>query len=87
MEGVHYTKKYSPTPATVSIQMFLAMAAAKNGELRHFDEEQAFLKADIDEEIYIEIPEEFQEFPEAVGRMNKAIYGLVQAGRCWNNKL
>ena len=44
------------------------------------------MKADIDEEIYIEIPEEFQEFPGAVGRLNKAIYGLVQAGRCWNNK-
>ena len=42
---------------------------------------------DIDEEIYIEIPEEFQEFPGAVGRLNKAIYGLVQAGRCWSNKL
>ena len=63
------------------------MAAAKDGELRHFDAEQAFLKADIDEEIYIEIPEEFQEFPGAVGRLNKAIYGLIQAGRCWNNKL
>ena len=45
-----------------------------------------FVKADIDEEIYVEIPEEFQEFPGAVGRLNKAIYGLVQAGRCWNNK-
>ena len=44
------------------------------------------MKADIDEEIYIEIPEEFQEFPGAVGRLNKAIYGLVQAGRCWKNK-
>ena len=44
-----------------------------------------FFKADIDEEIYIEIPEEFQKFPGAVGRLNKAIYGLVQAGRCWNN--
>ena len=62
------------------------MAAAKDGELRHFDAEQAFLKADIEEEIYIEIPEEFQEFPGAVGRLNKAIYGLVQAGRCWNKK-
>ena len=35
------------------------------------------MKADIDEEIYIEIPEEFQKFPGAVGRLNKAIYGLV----------
>ena len=67
VEGVHYTEKYLPTPATVSIRMLLAMAAAKDGELRHFDAEQAFLKANIDEEIYIEIPEEFQEFPGAVG--------------------
>ncbi|CAM9484073.1 unnamed protein product, partial [Ascophyllum nodosum] len=84
VEVVHYTDKHSPTPATASIRMLLAMAAAKDGELRHFDAEQAFLKADIDEEVYTEIPEEFQEFPGAVGRLNKAIYGLVQAGRCWN---
>ena len=57
VEDVHYTEKYSPTPATASIRMLLAMAAAKNGELCHFDAEQAFLKADVDEEIYIEIPE------------------------------
>ena len=43
------------------------------------------MKADIDEEINIEITEEFQEFPGAVGRLNNAIYGLVHAGRCWNN--
>ena len=86
VEGVHYTEKYSIAPGTALIRMLLAMAAAKDGELRHFDAEQVFLKADIDEEIYIEIPEEFQEFLGAVGRLNKAIYGLVQAGRCWNNK-
>ncbi|CAN0472236.1 unnamed protein product [Ascophyllum nodosum] len=61
------------------------MSAAKDGELRHFDVEQAFLKADIDEEIYTDILEEFQNFLGAVGRVNKAIYGLVQARRCWNN--
>ena len=86
VEGIHYTEKYSPTPATASSRILLAVAAAKDGELCHFDAEQAFLKANIDEEIYIEIPKEFQESPSAVGRLNKAIYGLVQAGRGWNNK-
>ena len=61
-------------------------AAAKGGDLRYFDAEQAFLKVNIDEEMYIEIPEEYQEFPGAVGLLNKAIYGLIQAGKCWNNK-
>ena len=37
VEGVQYTEKYSPTPATASIWMVLAMAAAKDEELRHFD--------------------------------------------------
>ena len=57
----------------------MTAAAAKDGELRHFDAEEALLKAGIDEEIYIEIPEEFQEFLGAEGRLNKAIYGLVEA--------
>ena len=86
-EGVHYTKKYSPTPAIASVRMFLAMAAAEDGKLRRFDAEQAFLKEDIGKEIYMKIPEEFQEYPGAVERLNKAVYGLVQAGRCWNTKL
>jgi hypothetical protein len=59
-EGVHYAEKYSPTPVTGSIRMLLAMTAAKDGELCHFYAEQAFLKADIDEEIYIEFHGEFQ---------------------------
>ena len=86
VESVHYTETYSPTPATGSIPMLLAMAAAKDGELRHSDAEEVFLKADIDEEEYIETSEKFQELPGAVGRLNKDIYELVQAGRCWNNK-
>ena len=62
------------------------MAAAKGEELRHFNAEQSLLKANIDEEICIETPEGSQEFLGAVGRLNKAIYELIQAGRCWNNK-
>ena len=61
-------------------------AAAKGGKLCHFDAEQTFLKAEIDEEIYNEISEEYRELPGAVELLSKAIYGLVQAGRCWNNK-
>ena len=83
---VHYTEKYSPTLAAALIRMLLVTSAAKGGKLGHFDADQAVLKADIDEEIYIEIPEEYQEFSGTVGVLNKAIYGLVEAGRCWNNK-
>ena len=45
------------------------------------------MKTGIDENIYVKIHEEYQEFPGAARLLNKAIYGLVQVERCWNNKL
>ena len=63
----------------------LATAVAKGEELRHFDTEQAFLEASVNEEIYIKLPEENHKFLRTVGLLNK-IHGLVQAERCWFNK-
>ena len=65
--------------------MFLATAAAEDGEMRHFDAERECFKADIDEEIYIEIPGESLDFPGTVGLL-EAVYWLAQVGRCWNIK-
>ena len=56
-------------------------------ELRHIDFEQAYLLVDVDTEFYIELPEEYLEFPDAEGKLSKAIYGLVQAGRSSNIRL
>ena len=67
------------------MRMFLATAAAEDGEMRHFDAEQEFLKADVDEEIYIEISGESLDFTGTVGLL-EAVYWLVQVGRCWNIK-
>ena len=45
---------YSPTPATVRIGIRLVTtAAAKGEELRRFDAEKTFLKADTVEEVYM----------------------------------
>ena len=38
-----------------------------------------YWRRDIDEEIYIEIPEEFHEFPEAVGRLNNTFCDVMTA--------
>ena len=67
--------------------MALATLAVMDMALRHIDFELAYLLADVDTEIYIEVPDEYREFPDAVGKLNKATYGLVQVGRCWNVRL
>ena len=77
-KGLHYEESSSPTLAAASIRMALATAAAMDMMLRHTAFEQAYLLADVDTEIYIELPEEYREFPDAVGKLNKAIYGLEE---------
>ena len=42
---------------------------------------------DMDEAIYVDLSEGYQAFSSAVGKLNKANYGLVQAGRCWKTTL
>ena len=86
IKGLHYHESFSPTPTAASMRAVLATAAVEDWELRHIDVEQAYLQADIDEEIYIELPEEYRAFPNAVGLLRKAIYGLVQSGLCWYRK-
>ena len=45
----------------------MTAAATKDGELCHFDAEEAFVETSVGEKIYIKIPGEYQEFPEAWG--------------------
>ena len=86
VKGLHYRESSSPTPTASSMRAVLATAAMNNWELRHIDVEQAYLQADIGEEIYIELPEDYRAFPNAVGFLKKVIYGSVQSGLCWFQK-
>jgi len=45
---------FSPIARYESAQLFLAIAAAKNYELRQFDVSISFLSGDIDKTIYME---------------------------------
>jgi hypothetical protein len=50
------------------------------------DVETAFLNADIDEDIYIEPPEGLTGIDQNthICKLIKAMYGIVQAPRCWS---
>ena len=62
----------------------MTVAAAKDGELCHFDGEEAFLKTSAGNETYIEDFRGISEVSGGIGVLNK-IYELVQAGRCLFN--
>jgi hypothetical protein len=50
------------------------------------DVETAFLNGDLEEEIYMEMPEGFEDNPGKVCKLNKTLYGLKQSAREWNMK-
>jgi ATP-binding cassette subfamily B (MDR/TAP) protein 1 len=62
----------------------LSLAAKWNHELAQFDVPTAFLNAEVDEEVYMELPEGYRKGREhLVYRLLKALYGLKQAPRAW----
>jgi len=70
------------------MRLLFALAAEKDWLVDHVDIEAAFLHGDVQEEIYIEQPENFilEGSESKVCKLSKAIYGLKQAAKCWYEK-
>ncbi len=60
----------------------LSIAARMNMELRQLDVPQAFTQAELDETVYMDMPEGFRQ-PGMVCKLKMSLYGLKQAPRNW----
>lgn len=85
--GIDYTETYAPVVRNTTIRILLAVAVKRKMKICQMDAVSAFLQGDLDEEIYMSQPEGFEDGTNRVCKLNKAIYGLKQAGRQWNIKL
>ncbi|KAE8735271.1 DNA repair protein RAD51-like protein 1 [Hibiscus syriacus] len=67
------------------VQVVLAMCATLNLHLEQLDVKTVFLHGNLEEEIYMLQPEGFEEEEKKnlVCRLNKSLYGLKKAPRCW----
>ena len=63
--------------------MVLGIPAVKDRELRQLDVDMAYLEANVREELYIELPEDYRNSCNQVGRLQEAMYGLVHARLLW----
>jgi hypothetical protein len=55
--GVDYTDTYSPVASTNTIRVFLSMCCHHKLFIRQFDIETAFLNGDLEETVYMSVPE------------------------------
>jgi Reverse transcriptase (RNA-dependent DNA polymerase)/Integrase core domain/gag-polypeptide of LTR copia-type/GAG-pre-integrase domain len=83
-----YNETFSPVARFESLRLLLALAALEDWEIHQMDVKSAFLNGLLDEEIYMEQPEGFvdPDHPDKVCLLKKAIYGLKQASRAWNQQ-
>ncbi|CAB0002804.1 unnamed protein product, partial [Nesidiocoris tenuis] len=85
--GLDFQETYSPVVKYSSLRFLMSMAAVKDWDIDHLDVKTAYLYGDLNEEIYVRPPANFSEPDGQVWRLKKAVYGLKQAGRCWNEKI
>ena len=83
--GVDYEETFSPTLKQDSLRIITNLSAYYNFDMYQLDIKAAYLNAEVEEELYMETPEGFEN--PGFWKLNKAIYGLKQAGRMWNNKI
>ncbi|XP_078241937.1 uncharacterized protein LOC144586859 [Pogona vitticeps] len=85
---IHYDEVFSPTVRSETLRTTLAFAVSKNYVIYHYDITTAYLNADLKEELYMAKAPGFEGTkPELVYRLNKAIYGLKQSAKNWNDCL
>jgi hypothetical protein len=84
--GVDYNETFSPVTKFDSIRMILCVAASEKLILRQFDVKTAFLYGNIDEILYMQQPDGYQDGTKRVCKLNRSLYGLKQASRCWNQR-
>jgi len=88
-KGIDYQEVFSPVACYNSIRALFALANTCDWDIHQMDLKTALLQGDLDEEIFMKQPEGYidEERPNHVYRLNKSIYGLKQAARCWNSSI
>ena len=78
-----YSITTSPTARATSVKLLFSIAAKTGMHTRTFDVKGAYLKADIEEEVYMILPKFDNNEPNKYVKLIKNLYGLKTAGAAW----
>nr|KYP41832.1 Retrovirus-related Pol polyprotein from transposon TNT 1-94 [Cajanus cajan] len=83
--GIDYKETFAPVAKMNTVRVVLALTAHFGWDLHQLDVKSAFLHGNLEEEVYMEIPQGFkvQNERNKVCLLKKALYGLTQSLRAW----
>ena len=98
--GFDYNQTFASVAKAATWRILLTVAACLDWEIEQMDVATAFLEGDLDEDIFIEMPEGLVEYfdqhpedrppgfsTEKICKLIRSLYGLKQAPRQWQKKL
>ncbi|SCZ88592.1 BZ3500_MvSof-1268-A1-R1_Chr10-2g03011 [Microbotryum saponariae] len=85
--GIDFKETFAPTAKFVSIRTLIALAAARGYHIIQADIDKAYLHGELEEELYMRVPEGIRLPDNVCLKLHRSIYGLKQAGRVWNETI
>lgn len=86
-DNFDFSEIYSPVARLETLRILLAVANQKRLKIHQMDVQGAFLYGNIEEEVYMEMPQGLRTNESKVCRLRKSIYGLKKSPRYWNDKI
>jgi hypothetical protein len=88
-QGVDYEEVFALVARFEAVRLVIAWAANQGWEVYHLDVKSAFLNGNLSEEVFVMQPPGFVQAgkEEEVYKLKKALYGVHQAPRAWNQRL
>ena len=90
-ENIDFKEIFAPVIRYSSIRFLLSLANATDLSAFGLNVSNAFARADVDEDLYVEQPHGYVQLDERgipyVCKLQKGLYGTKQASRLWNKKM
>lgn len=86
-QGLDYKEIYSPVVKMATVKTLTALSNKQKWPFFHLDVCSAFLNGVIKDEIYITLPNNFDVPKNKYCKLQKALYGLKNAPKCWYERL
>ena len=88
-EGIDFEETFAPVAKFTTVRIMLALATYFDWEVEPMDVKTAFLYPEIEEDVYLKMPEGYTLFypkdqnAEGIARLIKTLHGLRQSPRAW----